>query len=169
VRVYLEALGPNLEDVVSFTGVGPVVASIPTYDQNYLICEGRGDFRTLVPLEVKAVYLQKCMDSLPGRSVTAESYRESAMGTYSVWSYPIHVEQVRDVVKSVPADWTIIAPADGMGVIASAWKGPLVSGDRTSSPITHRSVVPEHIEETVMRGLCNKSKRVVIFSTVGDR
>jgi len=164
VRVYLEALGPNLEDVISFAGVGPVLDSIPTYDQNYLICEGRGELRTLVPLEVKAVYLQKCMDSLPGRSVTAESYRETAMGTYSVWSYPVHVEQVRDIVKSVPADWTIIAPADGMGVIASAWKGPLVSGDRTSSPITHRSVVSEHIEETVMRGLCNKSKRVVIFS-----
>jgi len=86
------------------------------------------------------------------------------MDSYSSWSYDVHQDQLRDVLRNVPRSSTIVAPADGLGVVAGMWEGPIVSGDYVVTDLTHPSTREEDIHDTVVRGLAVGKDKVFVFS-----
>jgi len=82
---------------------------------------------------------------------------------YSAWSYELHSSQMSQVLSYLPPDTTIIAPADGIGLVARLWPGESFCGDLSVSQITHKKVVCETMIRTVDRALATKPKNPVII------
>jgi len=132
----------------------------------YQECESRALVPCPAPLEVKHAFLKHYMERYtPESQIRDSAYYTMGMDSYSSWSYEVHQDQLRDVLKNVPKTMTVVAPADGLGVVAGMWKGPIVSGDYVVTDLTHPSTREEDIHDTVVRGLAvGKEKAVFVFS-----
>jgi len=152
--------------VKTFEGQGQIISELTVDNVNYFIHLEKGcKLSPVVPLEVKAIYLRDKMSSeFVEPHLKDEDYYKKSMGAYSAWSYEIHVRQVREILQSVPSGWTVVAPADGIGIVARAWKGKYIGGDSATSVYTDKSVVLEDLSRTVLRGLKEEGPKIFIFS-----
>jgi hypothetical protein len=165
LRVFMGIVGPNSEDIHCYGGEGRVLDTIVTSDCDYIVCVCSTGVRVPIPLEVRAVYQRKWLEADYSQPKLKDGdYYTRSIGSYSAWSYPVHVDQVRDILKNVPSDWVVIAPADGLGVVARAWPGKLVSGDQVKSTYSHQETRSELIEGTIDRGIRESGNKLVIFS-----
>jgi len=88
---------------------------------------------------------------------SAPAYEEGSQ-SYAALTFGAHVGYVKEVLSHVPHDWTIVAPADGLGVVAAAWPGDVVSGDLVHTEKTDTRTFKESIESTLARGLLSPSR-----------
>lgn len=169
IKVCMLVLGPNIEDVATYEGVGDTVDTISTADADYHVCGLRTKVRTPVPLEVKAIWQRRVMeDDFSSPELRSGAYYNRSIGSYSSWSLGIHMDQVKDVLKNVPLDWTVIAPADGLGVVARSWAGKLVSGDQIRTEQSHPETRMEMMERTLERGVSQPGPKLIVFSYCWD-
>jgi hypothetical protein len=168
-RFRFRIMGPNVEDIATYVGSGELLGTISTSDVDYEIAsQDRGD-RIQVPLEVKAIYQQRYMEKdFTTPDLVKSDYYKRSMASYSSWSLAIHMDQIKDVLKNVPSSWTVIAPADGLGVVARSWTGKVVSGDQVKTELSESCTRQEQIEQTLDRGYSAKGDKVIVFSYCWD-
>jgi len=105
-----------------------------------------------VPASLKTMWLrracsQKRVDFLdPG-------YYLQHFTEYTVWSFEVHTQQVAQVLKLIPKSATIVAPGDGIGIVARQWpSSQVISGDFSRNDLTSKIVELETFQETMNRG-----------------
>jgi len=106
-----------------------------------------------VPLSIKANWLRHFAFANTSHMMKKSDslYYEKQSSQYAVWSFPLHVNQVRTILKTFPSNTLIVAPADGVGLIAKTWTGPVMSGDRVVDSLSDKLVVKETIDDTLGR------------------
>jgi len=167
-RVRFRIMGPNVEDIATYIGIGELLGTISTSNVDYEIASQDCGDRIQVPLEVKAIYQQRYMEKdFTTPDLVKSDYYKRSMASYSSWSLAIHMDQIKDVLKNVPSSWTVIAPADGLGVVARSWTGKVVSGDQVKTELSESCTRQEQIEQTLDRGYSAKGDKVIVFSYFG--
>jgi hypothetical protein len=120
------------------------------------------DVEIFVPDPVKWAYLLTLSETdIP--DLTLPRYYETKLTSYSSWSFPIHKRQLEEVLRAIPLDTVVVAPADGIGVVASLWKGDVVAGDIAASSWTNKRVHREVMMETYRRSLVQFAGRKKVF------
>jgi len=94
-----------------------------------------------------------------------EEYYESA--SYGMWTAENHRNQVERVLRGIPSHVCVIAPGDGLGVVAALRKNK-ISGDMAITPMTHCDVKKESITATLLRGLDYTGEKVFVLSYIAS-
>jgi len=84
---------------------------------------------------------------------------------YGSWSFQNHTRQLERVLAVLDRSTTVVAPGDGIGVIARLWDGCVISGDLNIVSTTSPHVNKESITETLVRSETIHDK-VIILSYV---
>jgi hypothetical protein len=154
VSLYFEAKGPRIEDVLVEEGLGGEILSVID-GVEYLVSNRTTGVRAVASVALKYLWLEK---TYPPQNVkySDQSTYEKNMDVYSLATFSTHQAQVRDFLALVDDSVTIVAPADGVGVVARSWKGKKICGDINRSPMTSESVRQESI-----KGTMNRAKQVI--------
>jgi len=159
-RVHFSTTGPTVNHVTVTVGCGSVLETLTdALGVLILMSESAG-----VPYDVSDTMKHIWLSSF-GRSSaklsSAEHYSEGLSG-YSVWSMEPHAAQIKEILPSIPSSSTIVAPADGIGLIATLWEGSVVSGDLNVVDMTSEKTRNETIIETLRRGSLSNSPVVIL-------
>jgi len=168
--IYADVKGPHASDVVFFEGVpgsGIMLGEIndngmtrelflvPSLKTPSVVVSGLDSFRRSA--------LMHYVSQLRHKNLADPGFYLTNAVEYSAWSYELHASQMSQVLSFLPSDTTIIAPADGIGLVARLWPGESFCGDLSISQITHKKVVCETMIRTVDRALATKPKNPVII------
>jgi len=135
-----------------------------TNDRTYVMREGDADGSLDVESYVSAQVYQYAMTQsfLPTNFHSSQYYGTNHYGS---WSFNNHTRQLEGVLAVLDRDTTVVAPGDGIGVIARLWTGCVISGDINSVTTTSPLVAKESITETLVR--CESvHDKVVVLSYV---
>lgn len=94
-----------------------------------------------------------------------EEYYDSP--SYGMWTMNAHITQMRVVLKNVPENVLIVAPGDGLGMIARL-RSNVIAGDMAITPMTDMKVVKETITSTILRGLERECRKVFVLSYISE-
>jgi hypothetical protein len=75
------------------------------------------------------------------------------MTSYTLWSFGLHYRQLEEVLRPLPPSSVLVAPGDGIGLVARLWKGQVISGDFSRNPLTSQIVATESFSVTMDRGM----------------
>jgi len=128
-----------------------------------------------LPWAVSAFFFEKVLDKMEGHGessglipdFTFQPYYTESMSSYSSLTFQRHTDQLAPFISTL-GDCTIIAPGDGLGVVASLaeiHRVPCFSGDTVSRPSTHPSVTKEDLMTTFRRWK-GKTRPIVILSYI---
>jgi len=165
VYVFFVMTGPRVTDVRSFVGNSQsVIDVVSDVDQTWFICSAplRRE-EVSVPSSLKAMWLRK-VNAQRKKDFLDPGFYLRQFTSYTVWSYEVHYQQVQQALLLVPSGSTVVSPGDGIGLVASLWSGPVISGDMVHSPLSHRLVEVESFAETMARG--QQSGNVLFLSYV---
>jgi len=166
--VFCVAVGPRDMDIRSFKGdIHASYETIGTKDKIYMLSKRPSKGAPVaieVPKSVKLAWLRRTFVVAQKQDYLTQVYYQASMEQYSSWSFELHQKQVAQLLENLPTDSQIIAPGDGIGVVAKQWKGekPVIAGDLVSTPWSE-GVVQESFMDTMNRGL---SGDVLILSYV---
>jgi hypothetical protein len=154
ISVFLATVGPTPHDVRAFDGQSETSENTFVDGEiRWSICTRAASSKEInVPLSIRALWLRQFFSPRAAQKLRDVNYYEMSLDSYSLWSYPIHAAQISHICEGIPKDSTVVAPGDGIGVVARIWKGSLVAGDRVTTSLTHSSVVEEDLWDTVCRG-----------------
>jgi len=151
-KVFFLPTGPQAKDVLTYEGKGeglPIFAD----GMKYVMCPDPISTVLIdVPIHVKEVFLKTyAFVNTPIHLKKSEAeYYEKRNDPYSVWSFPVHSVQINHVLRLISPNSIVIAPGDGIGLIARNWAGKSVCTDRVISGLTAGSVVRSSITDTLM-------------------
>jgi len=162
----MEAKGPLVDDVRSYRGVLLSSLRLTNYDGCDVMIskEKESPEEVECPNSIKKLWLNKMYSTSTVVNLSDPLYYDKYIDDYSVWSFPLHLKQMKQVLLEIPKDYIIIAPGDGLGLVRSLWKGIVISGDMSTSKLTYEGVERESMVETVHRGLSLKGKKIVVLS-----
>jgi len=171
--IYCMATGPYASSVQVYTGCGdgPVVVQD---GHEYVFAKVISSDPKLidVPMAVKANWLRHYAFSHTEDKVkkSEKSFYEQHNAEYAMWSFPIHAAQVKTILATFPSETVVIAPADGIGLVARTWGGKTICGDRVVDLMSEPSVAKENIEQTLLRitSLSKEEKPAVVLSYAGS-
>jgi hypothetical protein len=166
IKVYFECTGPTVYDVLTYEGTGHG-EEITAGADVYVVCkESLMPRQQLhVPSSVKWIWLRHhAIASFSDARLGDAEYYDYALDDYSLWSFPLHQAQIKMILSMLPPDTVVIAPGDGIGVVARSWAGIYTSGDKSVGKLSHSSVVQEDMIETITRGMNLPGKKVIVLS-----
>jgi len=132
---------------------------------NYVLKEGEADGSFNVELGIS----NQVYDSYVKRAYVDPTFLDPqyyATSSYSRDTFFNHMDQARALLSNVPEDHALIAPGDGIGIIARLWKGDVIVGDLHTLRVSHEAVVRESITRTLLRGRDYEGPKTLILSYV---
>jgi len=156
ISVYCVAVGPRPGDIQAYEGLeSAAYETIGTKDKIYMLSQKpHPDKRKIdVPDSVKLSWLRRTFVVSKDQDYLSQEYYQQSMSHYSSWSFALHQKQVRQLLENVPRHVQIVAPGDGIGVVARMWEGEkkVISGDVVKSPWS-QGVQQEDFQQTMSRG-----------------
>jgi hypothetical protein len=163
VLVFFEASGPSASDVSAFEGEEDAKGFRANFQGVTYISAKRGSHRAInVDLSIRHLWLTTVY-SCPDPSLSQGSFYEKELGSFAVWSEPIHAPQIEVLVPQINTRW-IIFPADGCGLGMRVCPDRAVSGDLYHCEMTRPGVKKETARETIERGLQLPGTKSIVFS-----
>jgi hypothetical protein len=165
--IHVEVTGPTVEDLRVSVGVPSRGVELNFEGQSYVFVQEKV---LNSPMDVPRSVLHNWLIYYyaPGQEtqwgLSDEEYYSINLAMYSTWSYPIHRAQVRQILPKLSPDTTVIAPADGVGIVARSWMGKKVCGDKNRTIMSDQSVKEETIMTTIRRGMLEEGSKVIILS-----
>jgi len=157
--VFCVATGPRAVDIRAFRGdVHSSYETIGTKEKIYMLAKRPEKKDGFVPIEVpqavKLAWLRRTFIVAGKQDYLTKEYYQQSMEHYSSWSFDLHQKQVSQVLENLPSDAQLVAPGDGIGVVARLWKGekPVISGDLVKTPWS-TGVNQETFSQTMDRAL----------------
>lgn len=154
VYVFFVILGPVASQVRAFQGDSTKEeVSVRDGDKQWVIC-GKPQAvlkEVVVPDSLKYTWLRLTYRVDDKRYLDSSYYLKSMM-SYTSWSFSIHRSQVEQVLAMCQPEDLLVVPGDGIGVVASLWKGAIVTGDLMITPFTNVLVEQETFLKTMQRG-----------------
>jgi len=99
------------------------------------------------------MYLQdKALETYVPPALLDMNYYTTSLDSYTSWSFESHRTQLKILAEPFAQENTLIAPADGCGVVASLGFPKVISGDISTSTFSNPAVQKESISETIDRG-----------------
>jgi len=165
--LYLVATGPRPQDIRVFEGdMNSAYETLNVAGQIFLLCKKPTKERKEITVmdAVKAVWLKTTFQYSKTKDYLSMEYYQLQMNTYSSWSFGIHQNQITQLLENIPSDKQIVAPGDGIGLCARAWKGsmPVISGDLVLTNWSE-GVKKETLQETMIRGCAPGSVLVLSY------
>lgn len=154
---------PTFEGISAMEGDGPVLFVMETEKIHYHFCKGYKDVQVQLPREVKYYWWSMTLTVPVEFNYLDERLYATHMSSYSRWTFQEHRDQLQSVLMQFPKDSILVAPGDGVGVVANIWSGEVVSGDKY---FEGGKVKRESFLETLVRGKRRSSTSILILSYV---
>jgi len=152
--VFFVILGPTAIQVRAFCGdATKEEVSVRDGEMSWVICgKPQAVLKELVvPDSLKYMWLRLTYRVDDKRYLDSSYYLKSMM-SYTSWTFSIHRSQVEQVLAMCQPEDLLVVPGDGIGVVASLWKGAIVTGDLIVTPFTNVLVEQESFMKTMQRG-----------------
>lgn len=164
VMVHMKMPHPLLTSIMSYKGYGKVEYEMDTPRIVYqFTTEGYEDQVLQLEDSVKFYWFQRQSQVADEINYLSKEYYQSSPAQYVHWTYSTHRAQVVQVLAALPEDAIIVAPGDGIGVVAENWKGEVIAGDQYYSS---KKVDRETFLQTMIRGKRRDPNAILFLSYV---
>jgi hypothetical protein len=162
VKVCMQMDEPRLDKIQTFLGEGDKIFEHETQKVHYHFYSRASPVEVSIPIEVKFAWFQRTTTVGDSTSFLSLQYYQENNQQYARWSYQNHQDQLSQIIKMIPPNSVVVAPGDGIGLVASLWPGS-VSGDKVYET---EKVQKESFLQTMVRGKRLADNPVLILSYV---
>lgn len=161
IYIWLVTKSPVLEQVQGFEGdvSSSVLHEFSLSGIRYrLVSKPRREAKQIaVPAGIARFWLRMTFVVDSAQDFLSSDYYARDMFSYSMWTYEGHKRQVRMVLSMIEPGVCVVAPGDGIGIVASLWRNSVV-GDMYANTCAIPDIPKESFMATMVRGLEQASK-----------
>jgi hypothetical protein len=162
--VHLYMTLPSMQYVQCFEGKGKILSQYESAQFLYhFMSEPSSNELIQIPEPIKFVWFHRQVTCLfDADFLDQKTYQQQGVG-YANWSFENHQRMLKTILLQLDTSRTLIAPGDGIGIVASQWEGRCIAGDKYYS---NDKVKKESFLETLVRGKREDPEGILVLSYV---